>query len=428
MQCYVKQDGWASCKPECNPGPDPVDDNKMPWSCQELGSRTPGAPPAWGQAAAWVESECSGSGEDCSNTQCCREPGHQCYVKKPGSWSMCLPTCLHGPLLTDSNPDIWDCSPLGGRTPGLAKVSSEVQIQDWVGTHCSADNEDCTGTMCCSNPTSQCYEKTYGWAVCMRGCNPGQPREGDADGNPWSCAALGPRTPRAWGHPSLYCFSVAQIWSPEGDVIRAQINTDGGAGIFACEQFDVFTTEGGEFLGDGPSGPIWSQHFDNAAVGTSVDGTAGNTRLFINVWEAVKAVGRFWLTDWTVKADPDAVVIPDRLRGHLIQHMDHPTFIITCTLPGMTPMMFGAVEAISKDALRKFFDGRQACEGLHVDEWGEDRWLSACLKQLGAPGDEDFEMVSDGVCTGVSCSSGRAAFHPFKSAEAWQGCYYEAVR
>ena len=138
--------------------------------------------------------------------------------------------------------------PLGGphacRPPGLAKVSEEVRIQDWVGTHCSADNENCTGTMCCSNPTSQCYEKSHGWAVCMRGCNPGQPREGDADDNPWTCAALGPRTPRAWGHPSLYCFAVAQIWSPEGDVIQAQINTDGGAGIFACEQTSSPRTEG----------------------------------------------------------------------------------------------------------------------------------------------------------------------------------------
>jgi len=139
-------------------------------------------------------------------------------------------------------------------------------------------------------------------------------------------------------------------------------------------------------------------------------------------------VGRFWNTDWTVKADPDAVLIPDRLRWHLEQHMDRPTFILTCTKPGMATMMFGAVEAISKDALRMYMEGRYSCENLPMDAWGEDRWLSACLSQLGAPGEEDFSLVSDGVCFGLSCGSGASSFHPLKSAEAWQGCYYEAMR
>jgi len=426
LQCYTKADGWASCKAACTPGPDPIDADNHPWECKELGSRTPGATPGYnGPPAQWVEEVCSAGGEDCSKSGCCKDPGNQCYLKQPG-WAMCMPSCLHGPLLTDSNPDIWDCTPLGGRTPGLAKASAEVHVADWVATQCAADGESCSKQMCCSNPTSQCFEKNEGWAVCMRGCAPGV-HEFD-DEHPWSCNGLGPRTPRAWGHPSLYCFSVVQIYSGEGDTIKTQLNTDGGAGIFACEQFDVFSSDGGVYLGDGPAGPVWSQYFENAAVGTTIDGTAGNTRLFINVWEAVKIVGRFWSTDWLIKADPDAVLIPDRLRSHLSAHMGRPTYIITCTLPGMTPMMFGAVEAISKGAMAKYYENRDVCMGLPVDAWGEDRWISSCLNQIGAPGEEDFAMVSDGVCHGVSCGSGAAAFHPFKSAGAWQGCYYEAIR
>lgn len=261
----------------------------------------------------------------------------------------------------------------------------------------------------------------------MRGCNPGV-HEFDSDEKPWSCAGLGPRTPREWGHPSLYCFSVAQVYGPEGDTMRTQINTDGGAGIFACEQFDVFSTDGGVYIGDGPNGPVWSQYFDFAPVGITIDGTAGNTRLFLNVWEAVKIVGRYKNTDWTVKADPDAVIIPDKLREHLGAHMGRPTYIVTCGKAGMTPMMFGALEAIAREAMEKYYAGRDACMGLPVDDWGEDRWLGACLDMLGAPGEQDFGLVSDGVCEGVSCSSGAAAFHPFKDAGAWQGCYFEAVR
>jgi len=262
----------------------------------------------------------------------------------------------------------------------------------------------------------------------MKGCAPGV-HEDDADDNPWSCAALGPRTPRPWGHPSLYCFAVAQIYSYEGDIIRGQVNTDGGAGIFACEQYDVFSTDAGVFLGDGPMGPVWSQYFDYTAVGMSVDGTSANSRLFWNVWEAVRIVGRYKHTDWTVKVDPDAVVIPDRLRWHLSSHTGHQTYIKTCDKQnGMTPMMFGAIEAISQSAMDRYFEGRDACQGLPIDAWGEDRWLGACLDSLGAPGEDDFSMVSDGVCLGVDCGNGMAAFHPFKDVGGWQNCYYQAVR
>lgn len=360
-------------------------------------------------------------------SRCCKESGQQCYVKVPGEWAACMPSCQHGPLLTDNNPDIWDCTPLGGRTPGLAQASPDVKVAKWVATECAKDYDNCTASMCCRSPTSQCYTKGDTWAACMRGCAPG-PHEFDADNKSWSCNALGPRTPRPWSYPSLYCLSVAMIYSPEGDTMRGQINTDGGAGIFACEQYDVFSTDGGVFLGDGPAGPVWSQHFDWAGVGMSVDGTSANTRLFWNVWEAVRMVGRYKYTDWTVKADPDAVLIPDRLREHLRFHTGNPTYIITCNKALMTPMMFGAVEALSNSGIERFFDGRDACMGLPIDAWGEDRWLGACLDLLGAPGEPDFSMVSDGVCNGVDCGSGAAAFHPFKDVGAWQGCYYEAIR
>lgn len=349
----------------------------------------------------------------------------QCYVKDHGQWAACMPSCTRGPLLNDQNPAIWDCTPLGGRTPGLAQASGNVQVADWVGTHCAKDNGNCTASLCCRTPTFQCYQKDDSWAACLRGCAKGV-HDFDVDNRSWSCAELGPRTPRKWRYPSLYCLSVTMIYSYEGDIMRGQVSTDGGAGIFACEQYDVFSSDGGVFLGDGPNGAVWSNHFDNAVVGVSVDGTSANTRLFWNVWEAVRVVGRYKNTDWTVKADPDAVLIPDRLREHLSEHTGRPTFIVTCTKPGMTPMMFGAVEAISNGGMDKFFDGRDACQAFPIDEWGEDRWLGACLDMLGAPGEEDFSMVSDGVCGGVDCGSGAAAFHPFKDIGSWQGCYYQA--
>merc|ERR1740121_2938855 len=126
---------------------------------------------------------------------------------------MCLPTCQHGPMLTDASPAIWDCTALGGRTPGLAQASPDVQVASWVPSSCSKDFDNCTATMCCQTPTYQCYKKDKSWSACLRGCVKG-PHEYDSDDTPWSCEQLGPRTPRPWAHPSLYCLSVARIWSP----------------------------------------------------------------------------------------------------------------------------------------------------------------------------------------------------------------------
>merc|ERR1712113_699074 len=140
-------------------------------------------------------------------------------------------------------------------------------------------------------------------------------------------------------------------------------------------------------------------------MGTSKDGTAGNTLLFMHVWEAVRADGRWASTDWTIKADPDAVVIPHRVRSHLQQHMGRPVFILTCTKAGMPdgPMMFGSVEAISKMAMQKYYDSGATCTNLPWQSWGEDLWLGNCLKQLGVVGEADG-LVDDRACLWSDCA------------------------
>lgn len=232
--------------------------------------------------------------------------------------------------------------------------------------------------------------------------------------------------------PSLYCFSVIMISTYEADIMRQAISHNGGIGIFGCEQYDVFSSEGNVWLGDGPLGAVRTQHFDPAPVTRSVDGTAGNTALFMNVWEAVKWVGRYALTEWTIKADPDAVIFADRLRGHLAP-VGGAAYIVNCNKPDIMastgPMMFGSLEAISKLGLQQYFNNEGPCKTGY--QFGEDRWLGNCLKSVGTNGADDFGIVGDQVCTkrpGSPCDDGKAAFHPYKSAGAWMVCYNQAVR
>lgn len=424
-QCYEKSKGWSACKAYCTPGPDPTDLDDTPWTCKPLGMRTPGPPSkSLGKAQAWVQDKCSVEGENCLHTKCCKEPGYQCFQKKD-SWAMCRPFCIPGPLLVDRDPEPWNCTALGGRTPGIPKQKKVQKVAPWVAKKCAKTGENCEDKMCCAEATHQCYRKAPGWAACMPSCQVGV-HKGDKGGGAWSCEPIGARTPRPWQTPSLYCVSVIMLSTYEADIMR-QALWKGGLGIFACDLYDVFSQEGETVLGTGPNGEVRTHHFVPAPVTRSVDGTAGNTALFINVWEAVKACGKYDLTDWTIKADPDAVIFPDRLRGHLKYHpAGSPAYIVNCNKPMATgPMMFGSLEAINHAAWLRYFGSGGRCHKNY--QWGEDRWLGECLKELGVMPVNDFSLVGDGVCTGNNaCHSGQAAFHPFKSAAAWLGCYYAA--
>jgi len=422
-QCYVKTTGWAACKAECTPGPDPTDADSHPWECKQLGMRTPGPPSkSLGVAQSWVQEKCSEESGGCMDTGCCRAPGQQCF-KKHDTWAMCRSTCTPGPLLTDLDAGIWNCTPLGGRTPGIPKLEGNVQLAPWVKTKCSKNGENCEDTQCCAEPTMQCYAKAPGWAMCMNSCEAGVHPE-DRAGGAWSCRKLGPRTPRPWGRPSLYCFSVLMLSSYEAGIMR-QALWHGGLGIFSCELYDLFSQDGETVLGDGPNGEVRTHHFVPALVTTSVDGTAGNAALFQNVWEKVMWVGAYKFTDWTVKSDPDAVVMPDRLRTHLAG-VSGATYIVNCNKPGMStgPMMFGSVEAITKAGIQKYFDSGDTCHKNY--QFGEDRWLTVCFEEIGVAATDDFGMVGDNVCTGGTCGDGHAAFHPYKSAEKWMACWNAA--
>jgi len=430
-QCFKKTDKWYGCKETCVPGgPDPLDANNGTWNCTAVGMRTPG-PLKGGKEALWVQKWCSSKNANCFHTKCCKDAGHQCFRKAAG-WALCMPACTHGPLLKDdANADIWDCTALGGRTPGMALAEHPNQyVADWVKTDCSKPWENCHKTMCCADATQQCYSKDKYWAACFRGCQPGI-HANDGDKKPWACSTLGPRTPRKWGTPTLYCFSVIRLTSYEAAILRAQVSTDGGIGIFGCDQFDVFAAQGRGWIGDGPEGPVWTQHFQDAPVTRSIDNTAGNTALFRNVWFAVKQVGRWKFTEWTVKVDPDAVLFADRLRQHLVPYTGKPVYIQNCVSSSLVQqggaMMFGSAEAMTNQAMSKYFNkgGVWRCNKNY--QFGEDRWLGECFKEIGVLPVTDPLLVGDKGCGVFDCrDKRRAAFHHYKDLGSWMGCYRQA--
>jgi len=422
-QCFKKSDGWATCKTECLPGaPDMSDQDGHHWSCEKLGP--------WAQGAApWVESQCAADGEKCAEKGCCAGHGKQCYEMNQ-DWSECKYDCTPGPG-PDGGPE-WTCNAIGDRTPSDPSPHSGV-IGKWALDTCSWNAQDCTNSRCCRGFNQRCFEKNEDWAVCKESCVAGlDPYDKNET---WSCKALGPVSQGLTikGSPSLYCWSLFQTTTYEMEVMQNQM--DRGVGIFQCDGWALLSTDEPKKLGTFEGKKAITKKVAKAEITVSVDGTAGNAELFINCWNVIVEDGAWNDHAWTVKADPDAVLIPDRLRTHLAPYVNEDVYVVNCNkVPGSPnfPMMFGSLEIYSWKAIQTYANGMSHCMDTMAQMlplWGEDYFMTHCLDSIGVGRINDFAVIGDAVCTGANCGdSWVSAFHPFKSVDSWQQCWDEAHR
>jgi len=234
-----------------------------------------------------------------------------------------------------------------------------------------------------------------------------------------------PCTPRVWSSPSLFCFAVFRSKGYELDLVKSQVKK--GVGVFACDEFAALSDtklplgEGLETLKIPPC-----EH-----VGVSKDGTAANTLIFMQAWGVIYEDVRWRAHDWILKVDPDAVLLPDRIRTHLRPHTGKNAYVKNCNKysgPGW-PMMFGSLEAFSQKAMTTYYENAERCRTeLQWQAWGEDLFMGNCLDMLKVDAIGDFGIIGDNVCNGAHCGDGTTgAYHPFKSEEKWFECYNEAT-
>jgi len=209
-------------------------------------------------------------------------------------------------------------------------------------------------------------------------------------------------------------------------------------GIFSsCDEHAVFSQDAPFSLGHllfGKGSEVKAQWFQKAKVGKSEDGTAGNALLFVHVFKAIQKDGRFRKLDWTIKADPDAVVLPERIRKHLSRETRPFSYLVNCNKMHYKPpfpMIFGAFEAFARESLVKFLDdlGVERCMTmLPYQRFGEDKFMGQCMKLLGAHEFDDFEVLADKRCLGANCRDGVAgAYHDFKGIPQWFDCWGQAT-
>jgi hypothetical protein len=228
---------------------------------------------------------------------------------------------------------------------------------------------------------------------------------------------------------SLFCFTVTRPDGYEREVMEAQLNI--GAGIFACDGFSVLSSQTFKVgAGPGDIGEVSTISVQTPIANTSKD----NTLLFMHAWTIIRDKTNALDYEWTVKVDPDAVVLPDRLTKHLAPYAGFRGYVRNCNAvpeSDQFPMMFGSLEAISREALTVYIDGgEQNClQKLDWNSWGEDVFLGKCMDYLEVAPIDNFGIISDGVCEGVDCEDAVAgAFHPFKDVDHWMTCWNKATR
>merc|ERR1711972_695979 len=149
----------------------------------------------------------------------------------------------------------------------------------------------------------------------------------------------------------------------EGPLMKLQLEAN--AGIFQCDGYDVFAAEPDTLGTSKDNIEVEAIQIPKISVGVSQDGTAGNAKLFMAVWDKVIEGGRFRNYDWTIKVDPDAVLVPWRIRDHMRPHVGQKVYVVNCNkFPNSPnfPMMYGAVEVFSQSAMVQY--ALNSCEDI----------------------------------------------------------------
>mmetsp|Transcript_11558 Transcript_11558/g.41222 ORF Transcript_11558/g.41222 Transcript_11558/m.41222 type:complete len:623 (+) Transcript_11558:74-1942(+) len=370
-------------------------------------------------------------GDDCLRSRCCIGDGMHCFARDAEK-AECLSSCFPGVHFEDATPQKpWSCDPLQPLKPTFA--------------FCSDAGANCRNTRCCKDSSSSCYQKNKYFATCLPSCTPGV-RLADPVGmhEPWTCEALHPRTPpgvlRQVRQPTLYlsifCWSIMRTVKADNgiselDLIYAQYPL--AAGIFGCDEYTLFSDKA---LDDIPFTQTISSLQGRNNVPGALTATWVNADDFIEAWDRIIKDGRYRNHDWIVKADPDAVFLPNAMKQVLekfenLEGTEQGFYLKNCEAGPRNLQLFGSIELLTHDAVSTLGDNRELCRTIDHGLMGEDLWLQLCLDKIGVRPLQDYEFLSDGYCPSAklnaTCGPPSVAFHPFKMPDQWLKCWEDAT-
>jgi len=259
---------------------------------------------------------------------------------------------------------------------------------------------------------------------------------------------------------SMYCFSVytkeTGSSKPNYELDQLRVQYQRRISIFACEEWGVFS-DVAETLAPGINfvqvKDVENDFHFAKRIDTDEDGGWVNTGLFVQVWKAIRAQGKYSTHDWVIKVDPDAVFLPTRLARKLSTQPAGSTGIYLENCKKVDYGYFGNLEVFSRQAFQVLLDNMDACkkdanipwkvgiEGGKYGPMGEDLFAQACMDQHGVRRVEAFDYTADGACEAdrypgqeknkkfkPTCAwSATPAIHPFKTVGDYVKCYDDTV-
>jgi hypothetical protein len=304
----------------------------------------------------------------------------------------------------------------------VGETSEKIEVSP-VGKQCSKVSEDCSQTKCCQVTGYKCFHVNESYAGCTKAPKAGQTREGLV---PWAASKPPPGT-------SMFCFTayVEDTGSTRKnyELELLQIQYGYNTGIFACDSQMVFSDiELTSFPG------ITTVKVDAPQIAKRKStGTWINAPFFANGWEAIGKDGRWADYDWTIKIDPDAVFLPDRLKLKLSGQEVTEKGVYFTNCEHVKFGFFGNLEVVSKAAFSNLLDGLDECRAdpkVNNKTFGEDLFMQMCMEKMGVSNVEDFYVTTDDACDAIArvaktpgvekkvtlpnCKMGTPAFHPLK--------------
>jgi hypothetical protein len=329
-------------------------------------------------------------------------------------------------------------------TTEFAAVSSQ---KNWSITlkerdHCSTAKDNCITTQCCKVSSHKCILEGPGKAKCSPSCKEGKP-----------CTIISETMAfDVKEHKSMFCWAVytQNTGSPkksfEKELIAQQFAEK--VSIFECDAYAVYSDVQADIAPGLKVTKLTDVDGDFHFAKRKHTGAWVNAGMFMQAWKAIGREGTYLNYDWTIKADPDAVFFPSKLREriHLMPVPWNGAFLQNCEKVDFG--FFGNLEVVSKTAFSILIANIDTCKHKTVANWkvgikngkygpmGEDLFAQICMEKNGVAKLDAFDITKDGACPAkrpenmakskkwhADCATTNTpAIHPFKKPTEYFAC------
>merc|ERR1719220_627489 len=180
---------------------------------------------------------------------------------------------------------------LSSNLSGLQNKEERVQIVPSFPA-CSKAGENCINTGCCQLSGHKCFSKGQGKAQCNKTCTAGV--------KGFTCNVINPHsvpvaTPLG---QNLYCFSAYTQNTGNESLVSHELEllnivAARGAGLFACEQWDVFSDVAARLVNGYETVQVEDTFGEFHVLKRKDTGTWVNWGMFYQIWVKIREVGKW---------------------------------------------------------------------------------------------------------------------------------------